>query len=496
MSLKAKYSLITSGVILLVILLVSFPVIFQVKNALRKEIEVRGISLSQYFSTEAKTFIKDINPQPLSRLKNEPDVIDALICDSDDEILAQLYPAKGGIKIGSRLSIKKQGHSPEEARTTSHFQEVFYTDKNAYIYIFDTPIMDKKERLGTLYLFFSKQKIDEAIAKIARTIMIISVISLILGITLSITSLDSVVTNPIYSLIKDTKIIGEGNLNHQVGIKKTDEIGKLASSFNEMTKKLKKTRSELVAKQRIEADINAARRIQERLLPRKIPSLEGVELAAFYRAAREVGGDYYDFFLIDEKKRLGLVMADVSGKGIPGCILMAMTRSTLHSQVRLNPSARDLLIKTNATIYNDIQRGMFITAFYCILDLETKILTFADAGHNPMLLYNKKTRRCKFVNSGGMALGFDAGEIFNNTIENKTLELESGDMILLYTDGVTEAMNIAREEFGEGKLLKVTEENGSKSPQEVLNSIDERLRDFTGDIEQHDDITMAALKIL
>ena len=497
MNLKAKYSLVVSAVILFVILSLSFPIIWQVKEAVKTQIELRGISLSRHFSLEAKTFIKDVNLQPLAALKEEPDVKDAMICDTENEILAQLYPGKGGMKIGSKLTIEEtSGLSPNKTQPASHFQEVFYSNENTYIYVFDTPILDKEKILGTFYLFLSKDKIDAAINKAARTILIIAVISLLAGITLSISFLDAVVTNPIVSLIKDTHIIGEGNLDHYVSIRKADEIGKLGASFNEMTKRLKKTRSELLAKQRIEADINIARSIQENLLPKEVPSLAGVELAAFYKSAKEVGGDYYDFFFVDEeKKKLGIVIADVSGKSIPGCIIMAMTRSVLHSQAKLTLSAADVLIKTNATIYEDIQRGMFITAIYCILDLETNILTFADAGHNPMLLYNKKMQRCEFVNAGGMALGFDGGKIFNKMTINRTLNLSSGDVLVLYTDGVTEAMNIAREEFGENKLLKIITENISCPPREILTAIDKQLKDFTGNIEQHDDITMAVIKI-
>ena len=492
MGLKFKYSLVVSGTMMLLILAVSFPIVGQLKAVMRREIALRGATLIHHFGKEAKTFIKDVSPHPLEGLENEPDVIDAIICDTDNNILAQL----GGFRAGDKLSIK-EGTKIFLQDKDIHFQESEYLEKNTLVYLLGAPLKDDGEIIGSIYLFLSKDTVNAAITGVIRTLAVRSLFFLVFGIIGAIIMLDSVVTKPIHSLVKDTEIIGEGNLDHQVNITQEDEIGKLAFSFNEMTKKLKKARAELIAKQKMEAEINAARRIQERLLPEEIPSLHTVELAGSYHAAKEVGGDYYDFFFVDEEKsKLGVVIADVSGKGIPGCILMAMARSVLRSHAKMNPSAADVLIKTNSAIYKDTTRGMFITALYCILDLESRLLTYASAGHNPMLLHRNRSRKCEFVDSGGMALGFEDGEVFNGTIKDKSIQLEKGDMLLLYTDGVTEAMNITRQEFGEKKLFRIIEENTSQSSKELLSSIEQRLRNFTGNIEQHDDITMAAVKII
>lgn len=227
--------------------------------------------------------------------------------------------------------------------------------------------------------------------------------------------------------------------------------------------------NEVRNQERLKRDLQIARDIQQRLQPERCPIVPGFELAARGSSATEVGGDYYDFFWVDED-RLGIVVADVSGKGVPAALTVAMMRSVFRTQAKGNRDVRDVLTRVNEFMGQDLRRDMFITCVYGILEISAKRFAWARAGHEPILVAHDNAPT-DVLKPEGFALGVIDSPLFEEMLEVQTVELQSGDRMLIFTDGLTEAMNSEGEEFGMDRILRVMKhEAGSAAPELNLPS--------------------------
>lgn len=248
-------------------------------------------------------------------------------------------------------------------------------------------------------------------------------------------------------------------------------------------------------KKMLDHELAIAEELQANLLPRRIPQIPGYDISAYYRPSREVGGDYYDFIEIDNDN-LGIIVADVSGKGIPGSIVMTETRALVKSEAVRTLSPAETLSRVNRVLYHDIKRGMFVTVFYSILSISKGIMTVVSAGHNPMVLWRKATNACHLVNPNGLALGIDKGPLFEKTIKEQRLQLQQGDRFVLYTDGVTESMNSQSQQFGDNRFYLRTKQLGTKTSSEYLSQLVSELETHQGSAQQHDDITIVSGRVV
>ncbi len=248
-------------------------------------------------------------------------------------------------------------------------------------------------------------------------------------------------------------------------------------------------------KKMLDHELAIAEELQANLLPRKIPQVAGYDVSAYYRPSREVGGDYYDFIEIDAD-HLGILVADVSGKGIPGSMVMTETRALMKSEAIRTLSPAEALKRVNAVLYHDIKRGMFVTVYYMILSLPRAILTVTSAGHNPMVLWRCATNTCHLVNPSGLALGIDQGPLFERTLKEQRLQLMKGDRFVLYTDGVTEAMNPEYAQFGQNRFYVLVKQLATRSSSEFLAQLVSEVESHQGAAPQHDDITVVTGRTL
>jgi sigma-B regulation protein RsbU (phosphoserine phosphatase) len=247
--------------------------------------------------------------------------------------------------------------------------------------------------------------------------------------------------------------------------------------------------NETLEKQRLEKDLETARNIQKNLLPKKIPELSNLEIAAYNMSAKMVGGDYYDVVKLEEDKLL-IAVADVSGKGVPAALLMANLQAFLKSICKQKLSLSEATNLMNDLVAENTTMGSFITFFWGILHNKEKKFTYVNAGHNPPLhVYKGKINKFK---KGGMILG-----VLPTTIPyiSETVQLESGDAVVLFTDGITEAMNKNGEEFSDEKLERIILERYNETPEQILNKIKASVEEFTLGAEQSDDITCLVLKV-
>jgi len=245
-------------------------------------------------------------------------------------------------------------------------------------------------------------------------------------------------------------------------------------------------------KKRLDHDLEIARDIQSILLPSSPPVVSGYELSGLNIPARQVSGDYFDYIRMDPS-RVGVAIADVSGKGIPASLIMAMCRSVIRSEARNTVGASEVLRRVNHQLYPDIKEDMFISMAYLILDADSNQVMLARAGHDAPLLYRAATREVEKLNPKGMALGIDSGEVFNRVCADFSFTLEKGDCILLYTDGATEALDQEGLEYGLPRLVQGLQASAPHGAASVVRYVAGDVKTFVGSHPQHDDITLIAI---
>ena len=246
---------------------------------------------------------------------------------------------------------------------------------------------------------------------------------------------------------------------------------------------------EMVARERLEHEVVLARQIQMTFLPDHLPEFPNWDLAATWRTAREVGGDFYDVFELPGG-RLGLFIADVSDKGIPAALFMSMTRTLVRAVVRDAASPGEVMQRVNELIIPDNQQDMFVTAVYGVLSLSEGSLIYANCGHNPPFWRRCPDRHLEKLPRSGPALGVIPGAEY----QERTLRLAPGDQLLLYTDGVTETFSPEGEPFGEARLVQALQSAGDLTAGDLLEAVERAVDEFRGSLPATDDLTLLALR--
>jgi sigma-B regulation protein RsbU (phosphoserine phosphatase) len=288
--------------------------------------------------------------------------------------------------------------------------------------------------------------------------------------------------------------VAAGKFDTEVPKMPDDEIGRLGIAFNTMVRDLRQfmTTLEITTREKeaIAKELEIAAQLQEKALPRHVPNVPGLEVAARSFPAKSVGGDYYDFIYPGDGK-VGFVVADAAGKGFPGSLYMSNSRSIFRVISLTETSPGAMLQKTNDCMVDDAsQDGMFITYIFGMYDGKTHKLTYSNAGHFPPLLYNTKEKKFKTLGEGGMPIGIMGGTAF----EEESVDFLPGDILVLYTDGIIEAMNLSHEMFGIEQLEQVIRDHSSKSASAMIEQISSHVAGFVGAAPQHDDMTVVVVK--
>ncbi len=253
--------------------------------------------------------------------------------------------------------------------------------------------------------------------------------------------------------------------------------------------------SKLIAKsierERLQQELEVARKMQLRLLPQRMPQIPFVDVAAVSVSSLEVGGDYYDFVSLRDG-HLGIVVGDVSGKGVSAAFYMAEVKGIFLSLSKICTSPRDLLVRANQSLVESLEKNAFISLLYAILDGKNGRLTLARAGHCPLV--HVSGTRCELVRPTGLGLGLTDGKIFEESTEERTIDLHKDDVCLFYTDGVTESRNSQGDEYGYERLVDAALRTRNFSADEIKNRILEDVRTFTGNRTYNDDMTLVVIK--
>lgn len=348
--------------------------------------------------------------------------------------------------------------------------------------------------LGSVHLGVWQDEIDKSLFDPRFVTSLILFGIFLIGVLL-IAALVSVFVKPIQVLTDGVRAIGQGSLDAKISEEGPAEIGAIAAVFNEIQERYKKAQVGVLEREKLQKEIEVAKQIQQALLPKRHPNVSGYDIAPYYQAAKDVGGDYYDFVQVDEDT-LGVVVADVSGKGVPGSLVMTMIRTALRMEARGNKNASDVMAKMNDFVTDDMKKGMFVTIFYVILDSTNRIISFASAGHNPMILYRAESNKTISLKPKGFPVGISLPDetLFKKTIGLEKIRLKKDDMLVIYTDGVTEAMNEKREQFGMDRLIATIKAYGHLHPADFIEALEGEIKAFTGGNPQNDDITVVAIK--
>ncbi len=339
------------------------------------------------------------------------------------------------------------------------------------------------------------ENLGAALAAVAVLFLIIELAALVMGLALARS-----ITSSIHELFMGTERVRQGDFAHRIQITTKDQLGELATSFNQMTGSIENLLQTAAEKKRLEEELRIARQIQMSLLPRGPVETPGFGITALCVPAREVGGDYYDFFPL-EGDRLGVLIADVSGKGTSAALYMAELKGLVLSLSQIYQSPRQLLLEVNRIISENLDTRSFITMTYAVLDPRRGVMTFARAGHTPLIRLpagGGQGRDAEILIPNGMVVGLridGAQEKFAELLEEEEVPLHVGDVLVLYTDGITEAMNSMNDLFGDARLSRIVEEHGHLASGELRERILREIESFVGGADQHDDMTMILIKV-
>ena len=326
-----------------------------------------------------------------------------------------------------------------------------------------------------------------AFAVLGVIFLVIELVSIIIGWRLTRS-----ITTTVDKLNEATERVKAGDFSHRINLPAHDQLTALGEAFDGMTASVQRLLRESLEKTRLEGELEIAREVQNRLFPQTAPEVAGLELYGLCKPARTVSGDYYDFLRLDGG-RVALVVGDISGKGISAALLMATLQSALHAQFYdgHNGSAAlgsagtaEVVSRLNRQLYASTPREKYVTLFYGVYDSATRKLAYTNAGHLPPVLFRRD--RIQRLEGGGTVVGLFPTVRYEQT----EIEIEPGDMLLAFTDGMTEPENNFGQEFGEERLLDVAQRARSSPPEVMMNEIYRAVSDWTGSPELQDDMTL------
>ncbi len=491
----------------------------RVRFAIIATIVISVVSVGTFFlarMTQQKTLVREYISKYTSLLKNFADGASEFLLNERNLLVEeQLYrivqddPSikritvinKNGVIVAdSRVrEIGKVYKNPKDVIPLidqDYLVQEYTTNSGERILYFAVPIKMSDIYIGKVYMSVPKSNMIALInsSPNRNKILIYMVLFWVIGI-IGISFIGNMFITPIKKITEELYRVSKEGIVGGFHFTGYGEFAEISTAFNKMMRALKESEVKLTDQARLKREMQLAQNIQQTLLPREIPKTEGFDIAARYQAAMEVGGDYFDFFYVDENS-IGIAVGDVSGKGIGGAFVMSIVRTALRLEARSKKNAAEVLSRLNETLDGEFKKGMYITLFYVILDSKKRIINYASAGHNPMILYRAETDRIYRLNPKGFPIGLNLGDqrFFQKNITNERIALDKGDILLIYTDGITEAMNPEREEFGELRLLNAIKKYRDLDAESFSDALMDEIKKFTRKAPQSDDITFIVIK--
>ena len=491
-SIRLQFSLFMSGLVLLIMIVTGVVISRQYGATVRENVTDRLLVQARSYSRlAAKHILAEAGPDALllnstcSKLQAEsPDILWVGIADLEGKFLAHSDISQ--VVSGSTIP---QIDFLQSGKTKNGGE--FLGVRSDTIFV-NYPIIEQGVQVGALGLAASADQIARAERQSLVTIGSITIAIIILTIPLIVVGLHRQL-RPIKLIVGALQEMDPERLSVDIPYQSRNELGFLADTLRVLGAHLRDSQDKLLAQERVSRELQIAREIQASILPSEFPCGSNFEFAGAYQSAQEVGGDYYDFIKLPDGK-MGFLVADVSGKSLPGMLIMLMTRDIVRRYSHLITEPSHLLREVNRELQPSIKKGMFVTMFYGIIDPDCQKLTFSSAGHNPLIQVYENSGEIKLHRPPGFPLGLMPPETFDARIQTETLRLDASQVILQYTDGVTEGRDINGEEFGQTRLEDIVAGCRKDGAEAVIGSILSEHKRFVGEAAQFDDITVMALK--
>jgi serine phosphatase RsbU (regulator of sigma subunit)/anti-sigma regulatory factor (Ser/Thr protein kinase) len=419
-----------------------------------------------------------------SYLRANPELKRLVLVDSTGSILADTRDI--------RNLLKKYEPPKDIDPNLLGVPQTYHTEDENLHYLIQ-PIVDRGKKYGEVHITYSSRQLSESIDKARRKVALLTIIGLAFGIA-GIYWLSNYFVNPIVRITERVRKFSSGDIETELPLEGMEEYFEISKALNEMMTRLRRDHENIIEREKVAKEIEVAGQIQKTLLPEQLPEVPGLKLDAYYRAASRISGDLYDVFKIDDSNYC-LLVADVSGKGIPASLIMSVLRTVIRIMAVGKTRAHTILNAVNDYIKNDIPAGIFITIFLGVYNIETKKLNFVSAGHNPLIYCGTKEKNIKVINPPGIPLGLPLqGDIsFADKLRPLTIDINIDDTLFIYSDGITEAMDRTGNKYGLEKLTNIFERrvmnNSRLTPEEISHLILEDIDRHCGLAAQADDIT-------
>jgi len=491
-SIRVEFSLYMSGIILLMMLVTGIVITDRYVDTVSENVvETLLVQARSYSGPAGKHIISSDVPDALllnnackRLLADNPDIYWAGIADNQGRFIGHtdITQVIGEVAMTEITTVEPNVLLRENEQIDLRGDTIFTS----------VPIVEDGLEIGRLGLASSSAQIKQARLASIIAVASITIVMLLLGLPGTMFILHrklrpvSVITNTLIETDLDNLLIS-------IPVKTRNELGYLAETIEVMGAKLGDAQRHLLEKDRIARELEIAHEIQTNILPRSYPKTEVYEFAGIYQSAKEIGGDYFDFVNVDAN-HVAVLVADVSGKSLPGMLVMLLTRDIVRQHVDLMKNPAELLCRVNQELGTNIKKGMFVTMFFGILDTITGIMEFASAGHNPLVHMDEAGQQVELIKTKGYPLGMMPAAPFEKRIEAGRVNLRNGDWLIQYTDGINEALSTSGEEYGMERFVDQLRSSSSCVPEVLIQSTMKQHQGFVGDAEQYDDITLLAMK--
>ncbi|MCL1911025.1 MAG: SpoIIE family protein phosphatase [Leptospirales bacterium] len=497
--LRIKFVLPIAVLVMFMFGMLSFYFVVREANILEEHFVAsskRGLAYFQNTAQNALSFGNELALTSfLNDLENNSDhALYAIVTDSNGIVITG-FDKRSELKAGFALAdgIERSAYLRKEAEENTPSIIIYapYNGKSR-IYEFSAPIENiiSKKEIGFIIMGFPDSVIMTEITLTQKRLIYISFGFIILSV-IGAFLLSSATIRPIKELSKGMAIIGSGNFDYIIDVKRSDEIGMLADRFNWMTSQIHEAKNNEMKNRIMQEQLDMARDIQEGLNPMTYYHKGGIQIKGFTRAAQEVGGDYFDYIDIDEN-RIGVLISDVSGKGVPASLVMVMIRTVFTTYTkRVNDiDSAGVVTAINDSLSADFAIDKFATLFFFIYDRKKEELLFSNAGHGPLYCFKREEGVLTSTKLDGMPIGI----LENAKYQQAKVRLAPGDTIIMFTDGVKEMRNINEEEYGLDRILDMLIKKHDMPADEFVKNLVDDVDDFRKDVPPHDDMTIVVFK--
>jgi serine phosphatase RsbU (regulator of sigma subunit) len=490
-SLRTQLTLGATFLLALTVTAVGYMLIVHQRNVLTMEIKGKVVLQGRNIALTSEKFLLrpdpefDLFPMIQRLVGSGSPVASVVVVDNDGVVVGHQDLLEMSKVYSPKLALYRKS---EDASLRS--DETLYEDEDEYLFV--TPVTSLDQKLGEVYLSYSKRDLHANVNKAILITLAVSLGVLLIGVTLSFVFFRHI-AHPMQVLLDGVEALDGDTSQVKIDMPTRNEFAILADAFNAMSDRIDDARRAQAVRERMQRELELAREIQHSLLPGRVDSPRGYEIDHYYEAANEVGGDYVDVIPLDDD-RLAIAQGDVSGKGVQGLVVMAMVKTLFQQLAPRAQDTRAIVCELNAALYGSIKSNMFVTFVTAIFDARTGALSISNAGHNPVLVYRADTDTVENIRLGGPPLGAFGALHFNDHVEEREIRLNAGDAALIYTDGVNESRNRAGELYSIPRVVDMLRACSSETAHSIVQGIVHDTAEFREGVPQSDDLTLLVLK--